>query len=68
MLLQVGTVENEFRVFQMEVLAGEARFETEVTQHSAPFRRNFAEVRTVCQIDARHTTQLLVPVLHAELQ
>lgn len=38
-------MENEFRVFQMEVLAGEPSFETEVKQHGARFKLNFAEVR-----------------------
>ena len=42
---QVGTVKNEFRVFKMELLAGKATFETEVKQHGARFRLNFAQVK-----------------------
>ena len=42
---QVGTIENEFRVFAMEVLAGPPGLEAEVSQHGARFRLNFAEVR-----------------------
>ena len=44
-LLQVGTIENEYRVFQMEVLAGPPCLDTEVSQHGARFRLNFGEVR-----------------------
>jgi tRNA (guanine37-N1)-methyltransferase len=43
--LQVGSIENEFRVFQMEVLAGEPSFETEVKQHTARFRLDFSQVK-----------------------
>jgi tRNA (guanine37-N1)-methyltransferase len=43
--LQVGTIENEYRVFAMEVLAGPPSLEAEVSQHGARFRLNFAEVR-----------------------
>ena len=42
---QVGTIENEYRVFQMEVLAGPTCLDTEVSQHGARFRLNFGEVR-----------------------
>lgn len=42
---QVGTIENEYRVFQMEVLAGPPCLDTEVSQHGARFRLNFGEVR-----------------------
>ncbi len=44
--LQVGTIETEWRVFRMEVLAGEARTEAEVKQHKARFRLDFAKVGT----------------------
>ena len=40
---QVGTIENEYRVFQMEVIAGDSDLETEVKQHSARFRLNYRE-------------------------
>lgn len=41
---QVGAIENEFRVFSMELLAGEARTDTEVVQHGTRFRLDFAQV------------------------
>ena len=41
----MGTIENEYRVFQMEVLAGPPCLDTEVFQHGARFRLNFGEVR-----------------------
>ena len=42
---QVATIENEFRVFPMELLAGAEGTETEVRQHGARFRLDFAKVR-----------------------
>ena len=41
---QVGSIENEFRVFNMEVIGGEQRLETEVTQHGARFKLDFSQV------------------------
>ena len=41
--LQVGSIENEFRVFQMEVLAGPPSLEAEVKQHGATFSLNFGQ-------------------------
>ena len=41
---KLGSIENEFRVFAMEVLAGQASLETEVTQHGARFRLDFSQV------------------------
>ena len=41
----MATIENEYRVFQMEVLAGPPCLDTEVSQHGARFRLNFGEVR-----------------------
>jgi tRNA G37 N-methylase Trm5 len=46
--LQVGQIENEFRVFNMEVLAGEPLFETEVSQHGCRFRLDFSKVCGMC--------------------
>lgn len=43
--IQVGTIENEYRVFRMEVLAGPPCLDTEVSQHGARFRLDFGEVR-----------------------
>lgn len=42
----MGSIENKFRVFQMEVLAGEDSTETEVRQHGARFRLDFRKVRS----------------------
>ncbi len=42
--LQVGSIDNEFRVFNMEVLAGRDSTETEVVQHKARFKLDFAKV------------------------
>lgn len=42
---KVGTIENEFRVFSMEVIAGREDFETEVVQHGLKFRLDFSKVR-----------------------
>ena len=42
---QVGTIRNEYRVFDMEVVAGEPTLEAEVMQHRAKFRLDFSKVR-----------------------
>jgi tRNA (guanine37-N1)-methyltransferase len=41
---KLGTIENEFRVFAMEVIAGRQDFETEVVQHGYRFRLDFSKV------------------------
>ena len=51
---KVGSIESEFRVFEMEVLAGEGGTETEVRQHGARFKLDFRKVcagpfHTSCQ-------------------
>lgn len=45
--LQVGTIENEYRVFRMEVIAGDRDLDTEVKQHKARFRLNYGEGESV---------------------
>ena len=40
----MGSIENEYRVLPMEVIAGEDRLEAIVKQHKAKFKLNFAEV------------------------
>ena len=49
---QVGNIENEFRVFQMDVVAGEPRLETEVKQHNAKFKLDYSQVRPALCIAA----------------
>lgn len=44
MHVQVGQIENEYRVFNMELLAGEGDMATEVSQHGARFRLDFSKV------------------------
>jgi len=41
---KVGNIDNTFRVFAMELLAGEPRTEAEVVQHGARFRLDMAQV------------------------
>lgn len=41
---QVGNIENEYRVFQMDVVAGQPLLETEVKQHSAKFKLDYSQV------------------------
>ena len=53
-LNQVGTIENEYRVFKMEVLAGEPYLVTEVKQHTARFRLNYGEVYWNSRLEQEH--------------
>lgn len=41
---KIGSIENEYRVFQMECIAGTPDYVTEVVQHGNRFRLNFSEV------------------------
>jgi tRNA G37 N-methylase Trm5 len=41
---QVANIENEFRVSDLEVVAGSAELETEVRQYNTRFRLNYSEV------------------------
>ena len=45
MHLQVGNIENEYRVFQMDVIAGKHDLETEVKQHTARFKLDYSKAR-----------------------
>lgn len=40
----MGNIKNEYRVFDMEVLAGERNFLTEVMQYKARFQLDFSKV------------------------
>ena len=42
--VQVGNIENEYRVFQMDVIAGKPQLETEVKQHTARFKLDYSQV------------------------
>lgn len=43
--MQVGTITNDYRVFQMEVVAGEPQTVTEVVQYKARFKLDFSKVQ-----------------------
>ncbi|PNW71749.1 hypothetical protein CHLRE_16g672041v5 [Chlamydomonas reinhardtii] len=51
---KVGSIENEFRVFNMEVIGGEQRLETEVTQHGARFKLDFSQVYWNSRLESEH--------------
>ena len=53
-VLQVGTIENEYRVFKMEVLAGDPDLETEVKQYKARFRLNYGDVYWNSRLEQEH--------------
>ena len=53
-VLQVGTIENEYRVFKMEVLAGDPDLETEVKQYRARFRLNYGDVYWNSRLEQEH--------------
>lgn len=60
MAWQVGNIENEFRVFHMDVVAGEQRLETEVRQHSAKFKLDYSQVCTYMYIPMHAMLWLIV--------
>ncbi|KAL3139888.1 hypothetical protein ABBQ38_004182 [Trebouxia sp. C0009 RCD-2024] len=51
---KVGNIENEFRVFQMDVVAGEPHLETEVKQHSARFKLDYSQVYWNSRLETEH--------------
>lgn len=51
---KLGTIENEFRVFDMEVLAGEDNTEAEVKQHGLRFKLDFRKVYWNSRLENEH--------------
>jgi len=51
---KVGQIENQFRTFQMEVLAGEDNFETELKESNCLFHFNFREVYWNSRLQTEH--------------
>lgn len=50
----MGTIENEYRVFKMEILAGDPDLETEVKQYKARFKLNYGEVYWNSRLEQEH--------------
>lgn len=51
---KLGSIENEFRVLPMELLAGEDRLDAIVKQHGCQFHLNFAEVYWNSRLETEH--------------
>lgn len=59
---KVASIVNEFRVFPMEILAGQECTETEVRQHGARFKLDFSKVYWNSRLEREH--QRLVEQFH----
>ncbi|MEW5318686.1 MAG: hypothetical protein WDW38_009888 [Sanguina aurantia] len=51
---KIGSIDNEFRVFAMEVIGGETRLETEVMQHGIKFKLDFSQVYWNSRLEKEH--------------
>ncbi|MEW5305957.1 MAG: hypothetical protein WDW36_008466 [Sanguina aurantia] len=51
---KIGSIDNEFRVFAMEVIGGESRLETEVMQHGIRFKLDFSQVYWNSRLEKEH--------------
>mmetsp|Transcript_9601 Transcript_9601/g.17955 ORF Transcript_9601/g.17955 Transcript_9601/m.17955 type:complete len:716 (-) Transcript_9601:57-2204(-) len=51
---KVGSIENEFRVFEMEVIAGDRVLESEVVQHGVRFRFDYEKVYWNSRLETEH--------------
>mmetsp|Transcript_20132 Transcript_20132/g.46469 ORF Transcript_20132/g.46469 Transcript_20132/m.46469 type:complete len:429 (-) Transcript_20132:218-1504(-) len=51
---KIDSISNEFRVFPMEVLAGDSEFKTQVKENSAVFRLDYREVYWNSRLEREH--------------
>ncbi|XXQ33641.1 tRNA (guanine(37)-N1)-methyltransferase [Plasmodiophora brassicae] len=51
---KVGQISNEYRVFDMEVIGGDANLDTEVSEHGSRFQFNFGEVYWNSRLQTEH--------------
>jgi tRNA (guanine37-N1)-methyltransferase len=56
---KVGITSNEFRVFEMEVIAGENDFETTLKEHACTFKFNFREVYWNSRLQTEHNRMVM---------
>ncbi len=64
---KIGTITSEYRVFEMEVLAGMDETVTEVRQHGMRFRLDFRKVYWNSRLEAEHTRLIRAWVKPSEI-